>query len=178
MIGMRGKENQIALDLMCKYLNLLDKTMAEIGAYAGEGTEVFARYCNTVYAIDSWDVGKEISNGSIHEHKNLMTEDVEKAFNERVKEYPGVVKLKMYDMEALGYIDEQSLDFVYIDAEHTEEEVRRQITMWLPKLRMGGIMGGHDFNSSFPGVVKAVREALGEPDKLFTDGGTSWAKFI
>ena len=59
---------------------------------------------------------------------------------------------------AEGFAD-GSLDFVYIDANHEFSHVVADIVSWLPKIRKGGIISGHDYirkkNSNF-GVVEAV----------------------
>ena len=38
------------------------------------------------------------------------------------------------------------VDLVFIDADHREEGVIRDIEAWRPKIREGGILCGHDFN--------------------------------
>lgn len=52
-----------------------------------------------------------------------------------------------------------SLDYVYIDADHHYEAVVRDIDAWLPKVKRGGVIAGHDF-AEYPGfgVIKAVME--------------------
>ena len=41
-----------------------------------------------------------------------------------------------------------SVDFCFIDADHTPKGVRRDMTAWWPKVRAGGLLGGHDYPSS------------------------------
>jgi hypothetical protein len=49
------------------------------------------------------------------------------------------------------------LDFVFIDALHTDEGVYADLTYWFPKVRKGGMISGHDYNHpNFPGVSDAV----------------------
>jgi len=56
-------------------------------------------------------------------------------------------------------IIKDQVDFVYIDALHTYEGVRDDLRLWLPKIRDGGVIGGHDYgHPSFPGVKNAVDE--------------------
>jgi predicted O-methyltransferase YrrM len=65
--------------------------------------------------------------------------------------------------------DDASQDFVFIDAEHTYEEVKKDIEAWWPKVKPGGAMAGHDWSAAFPGVAKAVNEfacTLGDPRLL------------
>lgn len=62
--------------------------------------------------------------------------------------------------EAAYLYPDSSLDFVFIDADHRYEEVKKDISIWLPKVKPGGVLAGHDFDeTSDPGVVKAVLEA-------------------
>lgn len=55
--------------------------------------------------------------------------------------------------------EDASLDWVYIDADHHYEAVKRDILAWLPKVRKGGIIAGHDY-AAYPtfGVIEAVTE--------------------
>lgn len=50
------------------------------------------------------------------------------------------------------------LDFVYIDGNHDYGYVKKDIELYWPKVRVGGILGGHDFRPDERGVVKAVLE--------------------
>ena len=57
------------------------------------------------------------------------------------------------------YADE-SLDFVFIDASHDFESIKRDITAWFPKVRVGGLFAGHDYAQPYPGIVRAVNGLL------------------
>jgi hypothetical protein len=41
--------------------------------------------------------------------------------------------------------NDESLDFIYIDANHKYEFVKQDMETWFPKLRNGGIFAGHDY---------------------------------
>lgn len=47
--------------------------------------------------------------------------------------------------EAASLIGNATLDFVFIDAGHAYEEVKRDYEAWFPKVRVGGIVSGHDY---------------------------------
>jgi predicted O-methyltransferase YrrM len=53
-----------------------------------------------------------------------------------------------------------SVDFVFLDADHSLKGTAAAISAWLPKVRPGGIFAGHDFTPEHPGVVEAVRLLL------------------
>lgn len=53
-----------------------------------------------------------------------------------------------------------SCDFVFIDADHSYAAVHQDITCWLPRIRPGGILAGHDYERDT--VRRAVHELIGE----------------
>lgn len=74
-----------------------------------------------------------------------------------VEQFPGRVKIMRTSTdEAVKMVADASLDFVFIDADHTYEGCLADIRNWTPKVRSGGLICGHDLN--WPSVYKAVRE--------------------
>ena len=61
-----------------------------------------------------------------------------------------VTEVAACSWEAAERFEDGHFDFVFIDASHDEESVRKDIAAWLPKIRQGGILAGHDI--SYPGV--------------------------
>jgi predicted O-methyltransferase YrrM len=59
-------------------------------------------------------------------------------------------------VEAAESVPDKSLDFVFVDAKHDLESVRRDLDAWQPKLKQHGYMMGHDID--WGGVRKAVSE--------------------
>lgn len=70
---------------------------------------------------------------------------------------------------AKGFAD-RSFDFIFIDAAHDEPSVRADINAWMPKLRIGGLMAGHDYQKA--PVKKAVDKLLGDFARPW--GPTCW----
>lgn len=66
----------------------------------------------------------------------------------------------MASVEAAERYGDRYFDVVFIDADHAYESVRDDIRAWLPKVRPGGIIAGHDFANNHPGVMRAVMEAF------------------
>lgn len=62
--------------------------------------------------------------------------------------------------QALPLFGDESLDFVYIDGyAHTGEDGGRTIFSWSTKVRLGGVLAGHDYDlQAWPLVVQAVDE--------------------
>lgn len=66
-------------------------------------------------------------------------------------------KMKMKSQEAAPQIPDESLDFVYIDGDHSFDAVMLDLILWCPKVRKGGVVGGHDYyRFRNAGVVPAV----------------------
>jgi hypothetical protein len=66
--------------------------------------------------------------------------------------------LRAFSTQAAPLITEQA-DFVYLDADHSYANVAADLNLWFPKVRPGGIIGGHDYAlAQFPGVKQAVDE--------------------
>jgi len=68
-----------------------------------------------------------------------------------------------------------SLDFVFIDANHTYKSVKEDIEAWFPKVRKGGVVSGHDYveYQDF-GVIQAVDEFTKGKYKLSLTDEDMW----
>lgn len=51
-------------------------------------------------------------------------------------------------------------DLVFVDGDHSENGARTDIRAWGPKVRPGGIIAGHDYHRTYPGVVRAVHSYI------------------
>jgi hypothetical protein len=56
---------------------------------------------------------------------------------------------------------DNSLEFVFVDADHRYDAVKRDLNAWMPKIKIGGILAGDDYNSTYPGVTKGVFDIFG-----------------
>jgi len=68
------------------------------------------------------------------------------------------------------------LDFVYIDGDHSYEGVKKDFKIWYNKVRIGGIVGGHDYNHiDLPGVMRAIDECCYSLElKINVESETVW----
>jgi hypothetical protein len=84
----------------------------------------------------------------------------------------------MTSAEAVHYHLDKSLDFVFIDGDHTYEGVKEDIALWLPKTRY--LLAGHDYDADDErfGVRKAVREVLGRKNLIIHKQARIWAYLV
>lgn len=67
-----------------------------------------------------------------------------------------ITPIRDFSVNAANLYEDNSLDFVYIDASHDYENVINDLKAWLPKIKVGGYIGGHDFSDAWIGVKNAV----------------------
>lgn len=164
------------IELLTVLSNKLDKTdytMIEIGSYMGESTMMFAStgLFSTIYSIDPLDGYEEFN-----EMHNYSWELIRDEFTKNTKYFDNIVHLQDFSYNVVNKFENDSIDFIYIDGSHSEENVRRDLELYLPKLKKNGIIAGHDYlEIVWPDLVKVVTDTVGNPDKIFKD--TSWIKF-
>lgn len=134
---------------------------AEIGVCWGRYSEILCRHNPKLHllAVDNW-------------HKKLTWESYESA-KVRLANLNVTIDRRS-SMEAAVDVADESLDFVFIDANHEYTAVRDDIREWSKKVRIGGIVAGHDYyktKSGNMGVINAVNEYVTEHDYtlLLTD---------
>ena len=118
---------------------------AEIGVEQGVYTEVLCKAGLEIYAIDAW---KSYKGYRDHVDQKKLDGFFEKT-KERVAPYNCHV-IKAFSMDALKEFYDESLDFVYLDSNHSFPYIAQDIWYWSKKVRKGGIVSGHDYRE-FPG---------------------------
>ena len=147
--------------------------MIEIGSYMGESTMMFAssNLFTTITCIDPHE-GEEEFNDIF----GYTWEDVEKEFSLNTRYFENIIHHKKYSYEIHDIFSDEHYDFIYVDGSHEYEDVKRDLELYLPKVKPGGFIAGHDYMEYFDGVQKAVFEVVGEPEKIFRD--YSWIKRV
>lgn len=84
--------------------------------------------------------------------------------------------LRESSQTASTLFEDNSLDFVFIDANHSYDSVKLDIELWLPKIRTGGCLGGHDYSVVYFGVIQAVNEKIGA-DNISVRSDDTWFYF-
>jgi len=95
---------------------------------------------------------------------------------ERMKPFQDKVEwIYLSSEDAVNFVP-NGLDFVYIDGNHSYPYVKKDIELYYEKVRIGGILGGHDFTLRyFPDVCYAVIEfARARNVRLFGDVADWW----
>jgi len=134
-------------ELIPAVLNSINaKTGVEVGVFRGEFSKILLEsWPGTLYMIDPWrPLGDEYLDSS--NHKNFYDEYTSTVENIRGLEDRGFM-LRGLGEELVNMFADESLDFVYIDANHAYDYVKRDMEVWYPKLKKGGLFAGHDYLS-------------------------------
>jgi len=137
----------------------------EVGCWKGKSVAYWAvEVINSgknikIDAIDTW-------KGSQDEEQHLNDEYVVKdtlyeLFLSNIAPVSSVINpIRLSSVEASKRYEDNSLDVVFIDAAHDYDNVIQDIKCWLPKVKQGGYIAGHDYWGNGNGVCRAVDEIL------------------
>jgi glycosyltransferase involved in cell wall biosynthesis len=164
--GWMSFREQTFLFDMAKKMN----SVVELGSWKGKSTHALcSSKCPSVTAIDTW-------KGSAFEpeaHAEAASGSVFATFKKNLEGFNNLHIIEADINEAVKQFADKSVDAIFIDAGHTEAEVRNDIEKWLPKARK--VICGHDYCSGWPGVQQAVDSIFGKPDAVFD---TIWVKYL
>lgn len=138
-----------------------DLIVAEIGvAYGINAEDIYNNLSpRKIYLVDTY----EINQRGFEE--NFSLEEQTARYSEalcRFEGREGIVFLKQLSQLAVLEVPNESLDYVYIDASHDELSVVLDIACWYPKVKMNGIIAGHDIGEKGSTVYNAV-------ERMFTN---------
>ncbi len=143
----------------------------EVGVAFGENAEVILKGSAILrlYLVDPW---------------NYVPNEDPTGFADAIKDWAGCYEYAKAKMDAFGGravmirtdsvsaaagFTDGSRDFVYIDANHMRPMIDKDLAAWWPKVRKGGILGGHDYHMvDRPDYKCEVKAAV---DKFFADKG-------
>jgi len=138
-----------------------DLTGVEIGVSAGHNAKNILKRVpiKDLYLIDPYlgDHKKEFSKAKHRLH----------SFEDKT------VFIKKKSEDAVDDIPD-NLDFAYIDGNHEYEYVLRDIELYYPKIKNGGVIGGHDFVGGKPSVFHTVIEFVDKHNLELHTAQSDW----
>lgn len=166
------RKNRMRWQVLAKIINAEGYVRGvEIGCGKGLNAEELMKLCARLHLIgvDYWPADYPNQDGTPRGIQRQRI--VEKKYKHVLRKFADRIELiRKPSLEAAAEFEDGSLDFVFIDADHSYEGCKADIEAWAPKVRSGGLIAGHDYNKhAFPGVVQAVREAFAGRFKAETD---------
>jgi predicted O-methyltransferase YrrM len=167
-------------DIYTVFFPLLKKDIkiAEIGVWTGKVSLLLGSmvkpFQGKVYSIDwfkgqkEWEIVK-FPNSEFRDWYNWAAGyDIEEIFRENMKchDLEDTVELiKMSSVEASKKFEDEYFDCIFLDASHDYESVKEDLEAWYPKLKVGGIIAGHDFDKKLK--MEEVRQMWNDFRKEF-----------
>ncbi len=133
--------------------------VVELGVLRGDFSEMIYNILRpyNLTLIDPFEIGGEKYNDGLS--TAYSTQNEYEYVLQKFKDEQYVYVDKRYSFDAVTDHKNKSIDFVYVDACHLYDCVKKDLNDWMPKLKIGGIMGLHDYTDIYGfGVVKAVDE--------------------
>ena len=142
---------------------------AEVGVYRGDYSKQIIDHkfigkkinIKKLYLVDPWAFYEE----SQKDYGTYKVEDSkEEAFkyvSERFKNYQNVEIIRADSLTAAKKIENEALDFCYVDANHDYKFVLDDLRAWYPKIKKKGILFGDNYVDPY-GVQEAVQEFVYE----------------
>jgi hypothetical protein len=131
------------LDKLPKNLNVV-----ELGVFKGEfAEELYNRMApKQLMLVDIWE--GSYGSGDKDGQNHITIDNMETVYNGLVQKYNIVENVKVIRSTSTKFLESQednSLDMVYVDADHAYEAVFNDLRLSLTKIKVGGILAGHDY---------------------------------
>lgn len=151
------------------------RQIIEVGVWRGRTTKVLAAATpGTVWAVDHWKGCDSDERQALLYEGAAEQARVDFLRNLAVEIGTGKVRVlagDSVDVAANLQVEfGRMFDMIFIDADHSYDGVRRDLEAFRPLLKVGGLFCGHDYPWKsvavpWPGVGRAVREAVGVPNE-------------
>lgn len=129
----------------------------EIGVYQGASllsiADILKNNKTKVYAIDPWELNSE-EIGYQYQNKEFMTKS-RKLFESINQKYKlGIEIIQDMSQYCSGRFKDNSIDMVFLDGDHTFITVLKELELYWPKVKKGGMIAGDDY--TWESVKQAV----------------------
>jgi predicted O-methyltransferase YrrM len=133
-----------------------DKDCFEIGSLRGKSTVCMASVAKKVVAIDTF---RAAGNGASQTDDEKIYEQNITDFRTNTQGYDNIeTKINKSD-DIVPFFNNESFDLAFIDGSHEYDDVKNDIIMSWPKIKMGGYLAVHDYGKKgWDGVTRAVDE--------------------
>jgi len=163
--------------------------VAEVGVFHGQLSRILLNGGLYVFMIDNWLSGEAQSDryratGDFHGTLSVeAVEAAEKSAKAVARPYGSFAQIYKGNSNTIARsFPDKMFDMVFLDADHSYDGVKEDIHEWMPKVKPGGWLGGHDYGEPPPGfnvgmnfgVTAAVEEMIASWYVIETDLNMTW----
>lgn len=115
----------------------------EVGSLRGEfAKSILDKWDGTLFLVDVWrQIDDYVDMNNNDEDSGVIIDCVKNISNHAHRAH----MMRMPSNEASKLFADDSLDFVYLDANHSYKGIMDDFKNWYPKVKKGGLISGHDY---------------------------------
>lgn len=187
-MGWMSTDDMLALYQVAKLVPK-DGIVVEVGSMFGKSAISWATHCEAskIYCIDTFYEKYIVTHGVADEvciemmyPLSGVEYNILEIFTENTRGFSNIIPIRGYSPNQIT-IEEAEIDLFFLDASHTNPNDWENIEYFLPKIKKGGIISGHDYIlAQFPDVVdnvKRLERLLGTTVTLY-QGSSVWSMII
>lgn len=146
----------------------------DLGTYCGLSAVLLSVVCNRVHTIDCYDdLPHDVFADTLRPDRYSLMQNHSLVATQWLAERWGNITCESARTdEAAKTWNRGPVDILFVDADHSEAAVMRDVEAWMPHMRRGGRIIFHDDNDIHPGVQKAIRKFKADKRFNFFDPGT------
>lgn len=151
----------------------------EVGSFKGRSSVAMAiEIINSgkdikFYCVDTWEGSEEHQSGKSFEDKDVVEKKLYEKFLQNIEPIKHIITpIRKPSLEAVNYFENESVDFIFLDAAHDYENVKKDLNVWKSKVKKGGLLAGHDW--TWETVRNAVEEFIKENNLQLITTNNVW----
>lgn len=155
-----SENDEKALENLCNKITNEGAIFCEIGCWLGHSTSIIAKRAKElngkVICIDTFRGSEGTFLTEYAERVNVLKE-----FKNNMNELGFLGIIDIFNMSSDSssiFIKDNRLDFLFIDGNHIYKQTKNDIDNYLPKVKYGGIISGHDYEKGFDLDLKSFND--------------------
>jgi MMP 1-O-methyltransferase len=148
--------------------------VVELGSWKGRSSCSISLGLNNakLFCIDTW-------NGNLNQLAVHYAEKGSGAYNDFITNCQTVAKrvpfiLACDSSQAAVLFENESIDWLFIDSDHSPEGIERDLKAWIDKVKPNGIISGHDWYNNDKALSLGLDRVIYKEDVKITSCNIWW----
>ena len=158
------EKEEVALTSLSGMVTTPKATFVEVGSWKGHSASIIGKVVRRngghLFCIDHWR--GNIGTWNIAEIKE---KDIYSIFEHNLKAlglWDCITPMRMDSLAASEKFEDDSIDFLFLDADHRYQPFMEDLKAWFPKVKAGGIICGHDCEGYYSGAPQEIKQQIDE----------------
>jgi len=137
-------------------------TFVEVGSWKGHSASIIGNVAKQsdghLFCVDHWKGNEGTWNVAEAQRK-----DIYKIFEYNLQTlglWDSITPMKMDSIKASKQFPDASIDFLFLDCDHRHKQFKGDLEAWLPKVKLGGIICGHDCEQYYTKISPRLQKMV------------------